>query len=101
MNGLKALVARKFGINPLMRENLIVSLRSIKSTRLRSSLTILIIAIGITSLVGILTATDSLKALMTENFGKMGANSFSVRSAFSEVDNAGRRPRVLNSRNIS
>ena len=101
MNGLKALVARKFGINPLMWENLIVSLRSIKSTRLRSSLTILIIAIGITSLVGILTATDSLKALMTENFGKMGANSFSVRSAFSEVDNAGRRPRVLNSRNIS
>ena len=76
MNGLKAQLARVFGINPLMRENLIVSLRSIKSTRLRSSLTILIIAIGITSLVGILTATDSLKALMTEKFGNMGAQSF-------------------------
>jgi len=61
----------------------------------------LIIAIGITSLVGILTATDSLKALMTENFGKMGANSFSVRSAFTETETAGRRPRVMNRRNIS
>lgn len=101
MNGLKAQLARVFSINPLMRENLIVSLRSIKSTRLRSSLTILIIAIGITSLVGILTATDSLKALMTENFGKMGANSFSVRSAFTETETAGRRPRVMNRRNIS
>jgi putative ABC transport system permease protein len=84
-----------------MRENLIVSLRSIKSTRLRSSLTILIIAIGITSLVGILTATDSLKALMSENFGKMGANSFSVRSTFTETESAGRRARVMNRRNIS
>lgn len=101
MNGLKAKLSRVFGINPLMRENLIVSLRSIRSTQLRSALTILIIAIGITSLVGILTATDSLKALMTENFGKMGANSFSVRSTFSDVDNAGRRARVLNRRNIS
>lgn len=101
MNGLKAKLSRVFGINPLMRENLIVSLRSIRSTQLRSALTILIIAIGITSLVGILTATDSLKALMTENFGKMGANSFSVRSNFSDVDNAGRRARVLNRRNIS
>ena len=101
MNGLKAQLARIFGINPLMRENLIVSLRSIKSTRLRSSLTILIIAIGITSLVGILTATDSLKALMSENFGKMGANSFSVRSTFTETESAGRRARVMNRRNIS
>jgi putative ABC transport system permease protein len=44
----------------------------------------MIIAIGITSLVGILTATDSLKALVSENFGKMGANSFSIRSNFSD-----------------
>jgi len=69
MPKLKAQLARVLGITPLMKENLKVSLRSIKSTRLRSSLTILIIAIGITSLVGILTATDSLKALMTDNFG--------------------------------
>lgn len=101
MPKLKAQLARVLGITPLMKENLKVSLRSIKSTRLRSSLTILIIAIGITSLVGILTATDSLKALMTDNFGKMGANSFSVRAQFSDNEAGGRRARVLNRRNIS
>ena len=94
-------MAHKLGVTPLMKENLKVALNSIKSTRLRSSLTILIIAIGITSLVGILTATDSLKALLSDNFGKMGANSFSIRSNFTDVESAGKRTRVLNRRVIS
>lgn len=78
-----------------------MSMKSIKSSRLRSILTIMIIAIGITSLVGILTATDSLKALLNENFGKMGANSFSIRSKFSDSQTANRRARVINRRNIT
>jgi putative ABC transport system permease protein len=94
-------IARKLGFTPLMKENFSVSMRSIKSSRLRSILTIMIIAIGITSLVGILTATDSLKALLNENFGKMGANSFSIRSKFSDSQTANRRTRVINRRNIT
>ncbi|MFA6770409.1 MAG: ABC transporter permease [Bacteroidales bacterium] len=89
------------GFNSLMKENFRVSMRSIKSSKLRSVLTIMIIAIGITSLVGILTATDSLKALMNENFGKMGANSFSIRSSFSDTQSGARRTRVINRRNIT
>ncbi|MDD4656744.1 MAG: ABC transporter permease [Bacteroidales bacterium] len=91
----------KAGLNPLIKENFRVSMRSIKSSKLRSVLTIMIIAIGITSLVGILTATDSLKALMNDNFGKMGANSFSIRSSFSDTQSGVRRTRVLNRRNIT
>ncbi|MDP3436772.1 MAG: ABC transporter permease [Bacteroidales bacterium] len=94
-------IARKLGFTPLMKENFSVSMKSIKSSRLRSILTIMIIAIGITSLVGILTATDSLKALLNENFGKMGANSFSIRSNFSDSQTANRRSRVINRRNIT
>lgn len=94
-------IARKLGFTPLMKENFSVSMKSIKSSRLRSILTIMIIAIGITSLVGILTATDSLKALLNENFGKMGANSFSIRSNFSDSQTANRRARVINRRNIT
>ncbi len=89
------------GFNPLMRENFRVSMRSIKSSKLRSTLTIMIIAIGITSLVGILTATDSLKALMNENFGKMGANSFSIQSSFSDTQSGTKKPRIINRRNIT
>ncbi|PKO98812.1 MAG: ABC transporter [Bacteroidetes bacterium HGW-Bacteroidetes-8] len=94
-------IARKLGFTPLMKENFSVSMKSIKSSRLRSILTIMIIAIGITSLVGILTATDSLKALLNDNFGKMGANSFSIRSNFSDSQTANRRARVINRRNIT
>jgi putative ABC transport system permease protein len=94
-------MALKAGISPLMTENFHVSLSAIKSSRLRSILTIMIIAIGIMSLVGILTATDSLKALVNDNFGRMGTNSFSIRSLFSDQMTSDRRSRVINRRNIT
>jgi len=46
---------------------------------LRSVLTLLIIAVGITCLVGILTAIDSILFSMSDNFNKLGANSFNLR----------------------
>jgi len=98
---LKTYILMRFKLSPLIRDNFDVAIQSILSTRLRSILTILIIAIGITSLVGILTATDSIQALMKENFGKMGASSFSIRSLYSDVQSGGRKVRVINKRNIT
>jgi putative ABC transport system permease protein len=64
--------------------NLIVNfqegLKSISANLLRSILTALIIAIGITSLVGILTAIDGMKASINNSFSNLGANSFEIRS---------------------
>ncbi|CAN5669266.1 ABC transporter permease [soil metagenome] len=62
------------------KENLKVALQSIKSQRLRATLTALIIAIGIMALVGILTAIDSIKGAINSNFTAMGANSFTIRN---------------------
>tara|TARA_R110002050_G_scaffold204327_1_gene339690 strand:+ start:180001 stop:181236 length:1236 start_codon:yes stop_codon:yes gene_type:complete len=59
-------------------ENLRVAFVSIKSQVLRSILTAMIIAIGITALVGILTAIDALKSSINNQFSSMGANSFSI-----------------------
>ena len=59
-------------------ENLRVAFVAIKSQVLRSILTALIIAIGITALVGILTAIDALKSSINNQFSTMGANSFSI-----------------------
>ncbi len=87
-------------VSPLIRENLNVAISSIKNNRLRSVLTISIIAIGIMSLVGILTAIDALKSSVTESFGKLGATAFYVSSNFSDVSSSS-RSRVLNKRNIS
>ena len=60
-------------------ENIFLALGSIRANFLRSMLTLLIIAVGITCLVGILTAIDSILFSMSDNFNRLGANSFSVR----------------------
>ncbi|MEO8086576.1 MAG: ABC transporter permease [Bacteroidota bacterium] len=75
------------------KENLKVALQSIKSQRLRATLTALIIAIGIMALVGILTAIDSIKGAINSNFTAMGANSFTIRNRGLNihVGNKGRR----------
>ena len=59
-------------------ENVKVALVAIKSQMLRSLLTALIITIGISALVGILTAIDALKSSINNQFSSMGANSFSI-----------------------
>jgi len=64
----------------LFFENIRIALHSIKGNLLRTILTILIIAVGITALVGILTAIDSIKNSITSEFTAMGANTFSISS---------------------
>jgi putative ABC transport system permease protein len=61
-------------------ENLKVALASIRSHLLRAALTVLIIAIGITALIGILTSIDAIRGSISDNFARLGANSFSIRN---------------------
>jgi putative ABC transport system permease protein len=62
------------------KENISIALQSINGNRLRASLTALIIAIGITALVGILTAIDGIKQFTNDAFSSMGANSFTIQN---------------------
>ncbi|EHQ25393.1 ABC transporter permease [Mucilaginibacter paludis] len=62
------------------KENIAVALQSIGGNRLRTSLTSLIIAIGIMALVGILTAIEGIKQYTNDAFSSMGANSFTIRN---------------------
>ena len=68
-----------------LTEHIKLALSSIKSHLTRTILTALIIAIGITALVGILTAIDAIKNSINENFTSMGANSFTIRNVGSGV----------------
>lgn len=61
-------------------ENVSIALQSIRGQLLRTILTVLIIAFGITALVGILTAIDSIKDSINSNFTSMGANTFTIRN---------------------
>jgi len=62
----------------LLRENVSIAMGSIKTQLLRTILTVLIIAIGITALVGILTLVSALENTISGNFSSMGSNTFSM-----------------------
>lgn len=62
----------------LFKENTRIALDSIKSQALRTALTVMIITLGITFLVGILTLTKALENNLFGNFASMGANTFSI-----------------------
>ncbi|CAM4260212.1 FtsX-like permease family protein [Cytophagaceae bacterium 50C-KIRBA] len=63
-----------------LKENVFEGLRSIKGNLLRTILTALIISLGITSLVGILTAIDGIQSSVDNSFSGLGANSFDIRN---------------------
>ena len=67
-------------VKTTLRENLSIALQAIGGNRLRTSLTALIIAIGIMALVGILTAIEGIKKFTNDTFSSMGANSFTIRT---------------------
>jgi putative ABC transport system permease protein len=53
--------------------------RSVRSNKLRTGITITIIAFGIMALVGIITAIKAMNQKLTESFSTMGANGFTIR----------------------
>jgi putative ABC transport system permease protein len=85
----------------LFAENIRIALQSIRSNILRSILTVLIIAIGITALVGILTAIESIKTSITKEFTILGANTFSITSRGMRVQIGNQRYRTKNYSYIS
>jgi len=56
-----------------------LSFRTIRSNKLRTGITVAIIALGIAALVGIRTAIEAMTQKFTESFSAMGANGFSLR----------------------
>ncbi|MDB5123101.1 MAG: transporter [Mucilaginibacter sp.] len=76
-----------------LKENISIALQSIGGNRLRTSLTSLIIAIGIMALVGILTAIEGVKTSVNNAFAGLGANSFTIQNRGSRLNfgNGGHR----------
>ncbi len=80
----------------LLVENFRISIRSIRANSLRAVLTMLIIGFGIMALVGILTAIDAIRSSITQEFSRMGANTFSIESRSINVHFGGERERKKN-----
>ncbi len=77
----------------MLRENINVAFTNLKANKGRASLTILIIAIGIVALVAILTSLDILVFKLSDNFSRLGANSFQIMRYSEEIQTSdgGRR----------
>lgn len=61
-------------------ENVRQAFHAIRSNLLRAGITILIIAFGILSIVGVLTSIDSIKYWMASSFTTLGANTFKIQN---------------------
>ncbi len=61
------------------KDSLSLSWKNIKGNKLRSIITIVIIALGIFALILIITAIKAASNSLTSSFSTMGANAFSIR----------------------
>jgi len=82
-------------------ENIKVALRSIRGQALRTTLTALIIAVGIMALVGILTAIDALQSKIESDFSSMGSNTFNIRSNVGNMNSRSGGKKKIRNANIS
>lgn len=79
----------------LLKENIRIAFGSIKTQILRTSLTVIIIAIGITALVGILTVVSALENTISSDFASMGANTFNISQYESTARRQGGEERTI------
>jgi putative ABC transport system permease protein len=62
-----------------LKDILALAYRTIKSNRLRTAITVAIIALGIMALIMITTSIEAASNSLTSSFSTMGANAFSLR----------------------
>lgn len=60
-------------------DSLTLAWRTVRSNKLRTGITVAIIAFGIMALIGIITAIEAMNQSLKESFSSMGANAFSIR----------------------
>jgi len=71
-----------------------LAFNTVRANKLRTGITVAIIAFGIMALVGINTAIDAMKQKFTESFSAMGANGFIIHFKEYQVHMGGNRDYV-------
>lgn len=78
-----------------------LAFNSIRISKVRTFITSAIIAIGIMSLVGILSSIDAMKSYLSQSFSEMGANSFNIKNRGNQLHFGGPRRRNTPYKNIT
>ncbi|HRH48906.1 MAG TPA: ABC transporter permease [Panacibacter sp.] len=61
-----------------LKDSFSLAYRTVRSNKLRTGITVAIIAFGIMALIGIITAIDAMNGSLRDSFSTMGANGFTV-----------------------
>ncbi|HVX27474.1 MAG TPA: ABC transporter permease [Parafilimonas sp.] len=74
-----------------LKDSFSLAYRTVRSNRLRTGITVAIIAFGIMALIGIITAIQAMNEGLKDSFNTMGANGFTIsykeRFRFNDDDN--------------
>lgn len=83
--------------------NTVLAYRSVRNNKLRTGITVGIIALGIMALIGILTAIEGLKSSIYASFSGMGANTFQITNEILKKKKSGGGLNIssVDQRNIS
>ncbi len=84
------------------RESLVMALAAVRSSKLRSILTLLGVAVGVFSIIAVMTAVSVLRNAIEEGISQLGANTFQIQK-FPVVmgDDHAMRRKYRNRKNIS
>jgi putative ABC transport system permease protein len=72
-----------------IKENILLAIAGIKSSKMRSLLTMLGIIIGISAVIGIVSIGNAITATVSSELGKMGANNMYVQVREKSDDSSG------------
>lgn len=61
-----------------LKDSFDLAFRTVRSNRLRTGITVAIIAFGIMALIGIITAIEAMNRSLKDSFSTMGANGFTI-----------------------
>jgi putative ABC transport system permease protein len=81
-----------------LRDVFTLAYRTVASNKLRTGITVAIIAFGIMALIGIITAIAAMNQSLKESFTVLGANAFSIRYKERNIHIGGNRSNVVKSR---
>src|SRR5437868_856762 len=76
------------------KDSLSLSWKNIRGNRLRTGITVIIIALGIFALILIITVIKAASNSLTTSFSTMGANAFSIRFKERTINFGGNQPKT-------
>jgi putative ABC transport system permease protein len=77
-----------------LKDSIQLAWRTVRANKLRTGITVTIIALGIMALIGIITAIAAMNQSLKESFSTMGANAFSIRFKDRQFKIGGNRSKV-------